>query len=277
MFARYAYAPNELGYCGPADAPRALLTAGAAGATGAASATDSAGAGGAGATGGDLRALARRFHGAWPYLRILARLTGIDDPLDRRVVEAYWLGGGVSEAVDPREFGAALLAVIGPQAGWYWRHLTPQILDEVAPNHCFHVFGVYPWSRLLDSPDPTWPLHVLDSCRIRWGQVTERDGDHVVVRSAGLTWENGGLGLSGPRPLRAALVTGGVSFAPDVRPGEWVALHWDRVSGRLTDGQATTLRRDTVTQLELTNRRLARTREAGPAGEAPTRQVRDDA
>ncbi|SBW23546.1 hypothetical protein FDG2_3825 [Candidatus Protofrankia californiensis] len=249
LFARYAYAPNKLGYCGPADS-QTLLEYGATG-----------------VMTGDPRSLARGFHGAWPYLQILARLAGIDDPLDRRVVEAYWLGGGVSDAVDPREFGAALLARITPQAGQYWKHLTPEILDEAAPNHCFHVLGVYPWSRLLDSPHSAQPLHVLDSCRIRWGRVMaragdHRDGDHIVVRSQCLTWEDGRLGLSGPRSQRVALVVDGVSFVPDVQPGERVALHWDWVSGRLTDEQAGTLRRTTLAQLQATNRRLAHVQEA---------------
>ena len=43
----------------------------------------------------EIRALARQFSGAWPYLRAMSRLTGIADPLDRRLVESYWLGGGI--------------------------------------------------------------------------------------------------------------------------------------------------------------------------------------
>ncbi len=88
-----------------------------------------------------------------------------------------------------------------------------------------------------------------------------RDGDHIVVRSQRLTWEDGRLGLSGPRSQRVALVVDGVSFVPDVQPGERVALHWDWVSGRLTDEQAGTLRRTTLTQLQATNRRLTRVQE----------------
>src|SRR3954453_942934 len=74
-FARYAYGPNRLGYCGP-DAADELL--------------------GEAAAGGDvrrIRELARGFEGAWPYLELIARSNGIADPLDGRVVEAYWLGG----------------------------------------------------------------------------------------------------------------------------------------------------------------------------------------
>jgi hypothetical protein len=242
LFARYAYAPNELGYCGPAQAG-ALL-----------------GRGAAGAAVPDLRALARTFHGAWPYLEILAAMTGVGDPLDRRVVEAYWLGGGLADAVDGREFGAALLARIGPQARHYWRHLTGEILDEAAPHHCFHVFGVYPWSRLLGPQGFEHPLRVLDGCRIRWGTVVERGADHVLVRNRRLTWDGLRLGLSEPRTERATLAAGGLSLLPDVQPGERVALHWEWTTDRLDDEQVAALRRTTQAQIEVTNRRLARER-----------------
>src|SRR5512141_849475 len=75
LFARYAYPPNELGYCGPPD-HKALLEYGSG------QAFDPG-----------LVELARGFAGAWPYLEFIAAQTGIRTPLDRRVVEAYWLGG----------------------------------------------------------------------------------------------------------------------------------------------------------------------------------------
>ncbi|MBN9096896.1 MAG: hypothetical protein J0I49_02095, partial [Pseudonocardia sp.] len=100
LFARYAHAPNALGFCGPSS--------GVAGSE------------------EQVRAAARRFSGAWPYLQVLARLTGTDDPLEHRLVEAYWLGRDLG--VDHARFADELLAVIGPQAGHYWTHLTPELL-----------------------------------------------------------------------------------------------------------------------------------------------------
>ena len=40
-------------------------------------------------------------------------------------------------------------------AGHYWATSRPNCSDEAAPTHGFHVFGVYPWTRLLDQvPEP---------------------------------------------------------------------------------------------------------------------------
>lgn len=214
LFARYADAPNALGYCGPPE--------------------------GIGTTEAEIRASAPRFSGVWPYLQVLARLTGTADPLDPRLVEAYWLGRDLG--VDPEEFGRELLAVLGPRAGAYWTHLTADLLAEVAPDHGFHVFGVYPWSRLLGAGPQ--PLFVLDSCRIRWGTVVGLDP--LTVASPRLTYD-GRLGLGAP--TESPVEGGGVAV------GDVVAVHWDRLVDRLTAEQVTVLEASTRTRLTLTNAR----------------------
>lgn len=237
MFARYAYAPNQLGYCGPPEA--AALRDGSA---------------------EDVRNAAKRFSGAWPYLQVLSRMTGIADPLDYRLVESYWLGGGVAADLDPREFADELLAVIGPRAGHYWSHLTSDLGAEAAGNHCFHVFGVYPWSRLLGRGMDEHPLRVLDSCRITWATVLSRDGGQVDVEARRLVWDGSALGLSEPSERRLDIWEDGYSAVPDVAVGDDVAVHWGRMCGPLSPDQVRALDDSTARQLQLTNDRLARAR-----------------
>ncbi|HEU5333920.1 MAG TPA: DUF6390 family protein [Actinocrinis sp.] len=276
MFARYAYAPNKLGYCGPPESG-ALAEAGAGAdavteatqATDATDATDLTSHGDSSPpmppdTEAAVRASARRFSGAWPYLQVLARLHGLDDPLDHRVVEAYWLGAEQLGQVGSHEFGALLLEALGGQTSRYWKHLTPELLDEAAANHCFHVFGVYPWSRLLGT-GADQPLRVLDSCRIRWGAVLSRTGNEIEVRTRRLTWDGSSLGLDTQSTERIRVATDGVSFVPDAAPGDTVALHWDRLTDRLRPDQAAVLEATTLRQLAATNRRLARESRTGIA------------
>ena len=149
---------------------------------------------------------------------MLARLTGTADPLDARLVEAYWLGRDLG--VDREEFGRELLAVLGPRAGAYWTHLTADLLAEAAPDHGFHVFGVYPWSRLLAAGPQ--PLFVLDSCRIRWGTVVGLDP--LTVSSPRLTWDGRRSGWASPPKAR--------STGDGVALGDVVAVHWDRLVDR---------------------------------------------
>ena len=96
LFARYAYPPNALGLCG-ADETRTLLEYGDAR-----------------ASDGGLAELARTFEGAWPYLTLIAQANGIADPLDPRVVEAYWVG---NEPARPRRPHDARPPCRGPLQG----------------------------------------------------------------------------------------------------------------------------------------------------------------
>jgi Family of unknown function (DUF6390) len=233
MFARYAYAPNQLGYCGPPAA--AGLRSGSV---------------------DDVRAAARRFSGVWPYLQVLSKMIGIADPLDYRLVESYWLGGGVAAGLDPEEFAAELLAVIGPRAGHYWSHLNADLAGEAAGNHCFHVFGVYPWSRLLGRGMDEQPMHVLDNCRITWATVLSRADDDIEVRARQLVWDGHQLGLSEPSVRRLEVWEDGYSAVPDVAAGDQVAVHWGRVCGRLTTDQVRALADSTTRQLRVTNERV---------------------
>jgi hypothetical protein len=234
MFARYAYAPNALGYCG--SPLGATLRDGSV---------------------DDVRSAATTFSGAWPYLRVLSALTGIADPLDYRLVEAYWLGGGVAADLDAGDFFDALLAIIGPQAGRYWSHLTAELAGEAAANHCFHVFGVYPWTRFLGRGMDEHPLNVLDNCRITWGTVVSRAGDDVEVMSQRLVWDGHALALSEASPRPLDVWTDGYSAVPDVAVGDEVAVHWGRLCGRLEPEQIHALADSTDRQLRVTSQRLA--------------------
>lgn len=238
LFARYAYAPNALGYCGPGGSQE--LPAVACGRS----------------SGVDVRGLAEQFSGAWPYQQVLAELAGVDDPLDERVVRAYWTGNDITAGVDRVKFGQRLLERIEPQAGHYWGHLGTDLLAEAAPTHAFHVFGVYPWSRLLGSGRPE-PLHVLDSCRIRWATVLQVDTERVQIRSQRLRFDGHGLSL-GPEqdePVRYRLESG--TFVDGLVPGDDVAVHWDFVCDRLSSGQVDSLRHWTHWQLDATNARVS--------------------
>lgn len=244
LFARFAYPPNELGYCGPAD-HRALLDYGAAGVTDL-----------------GLVQLAQAFAGAWPYLELIASSTGIPDPLDRRVVEAYWLGTSLLDTIDITKFGNSLMERFRRRAGSSWGYLAEAIPVGAVPSHSFHVFGVYPWVGLLHSGKADTPLEILERCRIRWGQVVSSEGDTVTVLSRPLTFDGSRIGLGDNRMETARRSVTGIGFLDDFRPGEWVALHWGWVCDRLSRRQLADLRRSTLRQLEITNNRV---RHPGPA------------
>ncbi|HVM00982.1 MAG TPA: DUF6390 family protein [Egibacteraceae bacterium] len=249
LFARYAYPPNARGYCGPAD-HRALLEYGATG-----------------AVDPGLRELARGFSGAWPYYQLIATAAGIDDPLDPRVGEAYWVGSPLLDQVDMSVFGRSLESRFRGPAGKAWGRLAEAVPAGGVPHHSFHVFCVYPWIGLLGAGvQGEKALEVLDRCRIRWGQVVTASGDQVVVGSRPLRWDGRSLSL-GPRRLETATrAERGLAFVAKPAAGDWVSLHWDWMCERLTPARLRHLVTYTARTLRLANQRLSRSGAAALLG-----------
>jgi len=234
-FARYAFPPNALGYCGPEDHDALLEYADA------------------GVIDGGLRDLALGFSGAWPYLEIIAGVNGIDDPLDERVVDAYWIGNRLLDAVDRSTFGASLKTRFRDRSGEGWKHLAPAIPAGGMPHHSFHVFGVYPWVGLLRSGAVAEPLHIIDRCRIRWGTVLATSDDQAVVRYRPLEWDGAHIHLGATSVETVRTHADGKSLVPVLHAGDTVAMHWDWVCGRLSSSQETRLRRYSAAMLDLVN------------------------
>lgn len=239
LFARYAYPPNELGYCGP-DNASVLLERGSAAAE------------------QQIAHHARQFEGAWPYLEIIAAAAGIADPLDPRVVEAYWIGNELLDNVNPESLGSQLRERFGDQGGASW--------VSGLPHHSFHVFVVYPWVGLLRR-DSGVALSVLEQCRIRWGEVVAVEGERVRVRSRPLVVNDGVLALGALHQQTAAWSADGNSLLPsqsvDGRPasppvsvGDHVAMHWDWVCDVLSSQQVAQVELRTTDQLARTNAAL---------------------
>ncbi|MDT5078172.1 MAG: hypothetical protein QOJ80_2809 [Mycobacterium sp.] len=226
-FARYAFPPNELGYCGPADAAT-LLSAGSV---------------------AELASRAEEFDGAWPYLGAIADAAGLTDPLDGEVVRNYWVGGPLLQAVDPDALLSRLRSSFAGQVTGLLDDLEP---GQALAHHSFHVFIVYPWIRFLDR-NPTKPVEVMQDCRIRWGTVQSVAGDHAVIDSRPLVFVGGTLGLGAPVPERVRWRKDGTSLAPAPVPGQTVSAHWGWVCGPLEDGESDACAAATQASLDIVN------------------------
>ncbi|WP_328914284.1 MULTISPECIES: DUF6390 family protein [unclassified Streptomyces] len=213
LFARYAYPPNELGYCGPPDASALLRADAVAG----------------------IERRAREFEGAWCYLEFLAETAGVADPLDARVVEAYWIGNDLLDRVDSAALVERMRDRFRGQLGGTWREAGHRALA----HHSFQVFDVYPWARMLRTSGNPSALSVLDQCRIRTGVVLGVDGESATVESRPLAWDGGAMVTGPARTERVRWSTGGRALIDGLAPGDRVALHWDWVCDVLTEAQAT--------------------------------------
>jgi hypothetical protein len=223
-FARFAFPPNRLGYCGPGDGGElATYTQG----------HEDPG----------LREIAAGFEGAYPYLQLLAGSNHRTDPLDAAVVEAYWIGNELLDHVALHDFGTSIDDRFRRRAGASWRHIDGSIPDGVA-NHSYHVLHVMPWAGLLRDGIVDEPLRIVDRCRVSWAEVLPGgsvDG-RVLVRRTPLVW-------SGSRLVYGDPVVEAVDSPIPVEPGDVVAVHWDWICERLDTRQLAWLRGVTTRQL----------------------------
>ena len=237
-FARFAVPPNELGYCGPAReselaAYRAEELAVDAG----------------------LRQLASGFEGAWPYLELLAGAAGTDDPLDDRVVQAYWIGNDLCGRVASNDWGRHLVDRFRSRAGGDIDRLTTGVGHGAVPHHSFHVFCVYPWVGLLrEGVGGAEPLRILRQCHVSWATVVERIGCDLVVEGPELTWEASALDLGGTLRRAVWLDPRLARLGDAVRVGSVVAIHWNEVVDVLDRRQQAWLERITRAQIDIAHR-----------------------
>jgi Family of unknown function (DUF6390) len=228
LFARYAFPPNELGYCGPADADVLLRADNPS----------------------EVAAHAKAFDGAWPYLRAIADASGATEALDADVVGSYWVGGPLLDQVDAATLLVQLRRAFEGQATGLLGDL--QTSKGVLAHHSFHVFVVYPWVRFLGR-DSTTALKVLQDCRIRWGTVECVQGDHVAVSSRPLSFDGDVIALGEPNVERIRWRKAGASLIDAPLPGDVVSAHWDWVCGTLTEAETAALRQTTQTTLDVVN------------------------
>jgi hypothetical protein len=230
LFARYAFMPNRLGYCG-GDAHGVFETCAA------------------GQTSPDVHAWALQFEGAYPYLKLIASANDIADPFDPRVVEAYWVGNALLR-------NASRAPLYDSIRQRFASRLTPKNLDLILgqvpqgaqPFHAFHVFDVCRRTGALAEN-----LQTLDSCRISWGQVQSVFNGNLNVAVSPIVFENGKLVLGMPQLRTVTRQMNGRGFVNDAGVGDWVSIHWNWACDVLTLRQLNHLKQYTRQSLALAN------------------------
>ena len=188
------------------------------------------------------------FEGAYPYLELIAAEKRHRDPLDARVVEAYWLGNDLLGGVGPRARHDDLSLRFRPRTRpREWRWLEEKAGGPSMVHHSFHVLEILPRIGLIRGGLPPDLTTVLERCLVRPGVVTAVDGDGLDVALPPLEITDGALRLGTPRIARLSTIDR-EGFGDVLLPGDEVAVHWDRVCGRLSATQPAALGLTAVTQ-----------------------------
>jgi hypothetical protein len=236
LFGRYAFPPNRLGYCGPGEHEALFAYV----------SQQRADPG--------LVDLERRFEGAYPYLKLIAQANDIADPLDRRIVEAYWIGNRYLERVDGVPCSRLLderspAHLSGRKASW----LAGGLAARARPHHLLTVFDIYMRAGMLRDARAAVVLRPMDSCRISWGEVVVVEGAELVVDRPPLVLRGAKLEIGAPEQVRVLRQIDGRGFTEQVRLGDHVSIHWNWACDVLSAAALRRLMRETQRALALVN------------------------
>ncbi len=232
---RYAFGPNRLHFCGP-DANREIW--------------DYVNAG---FTDFGLQKLLTGFEVLYPYLKRIARSNHIEDPFDPRVVEAYWLGNELLDAVDRGELHTYLaddLRLKDRLTLPKWRILEGRVGAGMLPSHTYHVLNV---PKKMGHQEVEASVEFMDSCRISWGRVRAVDGPKITVLFEPLVVVEGALALGEPTEKTVLRRLEADYDIEMLTVGQWITMHWDVPCEVVHSSTVKRLRRYTESALRIAN------------------------
>ncbi len=243
LHAKHALQPNSLGYCGPDENGKILEHLHAS------------------TVNESLTSMLTKFEAAYPFVRMIAKATG-RKPFDREVTEAYWIGNSLLNRVGPSEFFEFIhrdltssRRGVGKQSG-ISREESKLLFREFGhltkPHHTFYVLGMYARSN-IKTANRAKMLELMDSCRVSWGRVLEVKRKTLLVHRRPLEFQDDSLTLASPGRMEVHYDRAIDPFS-SIRRGDWVSLHWNFASEKLTPTQLMNLRSYTALDIEATNR-----------------------
>jgi hypothetical protein len=117
---------------------------------------------------------------------------------------------------------------------------------------------VYPWAALLGDDRKAGHADGAGPVPDQVGKPTGIHGDQAAVEHRPPVLDGRLLTLGEPATEMARLALDGPMPARGIGPGEWVSLHWDWVSDKLTQRQLCFLRMYTMRHLDVVNYRVER-------------------
>ena len=235
LCSRYAYPPNSLSLCGP-DRHEELSYYSA-------TALIDKGTG----------EILQNFSTLYPYLCLIAYQNNIRNPLDRQVIEAYWLGNALLEKVKTRNFADLLkdklmLKKMKPRQLKRIFNFFPQI---PLPHHSFHVLAVWRRTGHLDIPHT---LETMDACLINWGKILGFDGNQSIkIESQKLEFCKGKMCFK-KKIIRSVIFQGKDDILRNnLKKGDYISCHWGYFCQKLSLRQLNDLKYYTRYSLNVIN------------------------
>ena len=175
-----------------------------------------------------VRAIFEQFEAAYHYYQLIARKNNIADPLERRVVRAFWVGNPLLEKITDGDLQKLILTDFCRPGLLTKKEATEKaamVSKRATTHHSFHVLflGAIAGRVKLEGA-------LLDLCRIGWGKVIKVTSKKLQVTCKPLildrkTW----LGKEINKEINWDK-----NIVPKIKIGDWISFHWDQACEVLT-------------------------------------------
>jgi len=227
LAALYGLKPYQLGFCGPQDKGKKVLLEYLKG-----SVPDK-----------EAKEVLKSFKGEYPYLKLIAKSSGIKNLFDERVVRAYWVGNELLDKVKIFDLRKMIFEEFS-RPGLLPKEIAAEkaqsIPEDSKPHHSFHVLVVGSISGRI-----VLEGKLLDLCRISWGRVESKIKNQklkVIYQPL--------VGNKLGKPLKK-IIDWNKDLLPKVKIGDWVSFHWNQAVEVLTEKDRKNLEKYTKLSLAL--------------------------
>lgn len=166
-----------------------------------------------------------------PYLETIAEILK-NSKFSYQVIEAYWLGNDELSKAKVSDY-STLLDNFSKQGvpPWFVEELRDKIPEVFIPHHLFQVLHVGVGKA---SGSVQFNLESINNCMIRWGKVTQIEGNKVTANLNSLDKGKGGYKIA----IKGSCATFSANFLPEIKLGDVVAVHWNQAVKILTLDEA---------------------------------------
>lgn len=194
-----------------------------------------------------IREIFEKFESAYPYYRLIAQNNKISDPLDRRIVKAFWVGNRLLEKVNQADLQNLILTDFcepGLLTKQQAKEKAAKVPKGAIPHHSFHVLFLGAVSGRVQLKGA-----MLDLCRTGWGVVGKVGKDRLTVRYKPL--------VLGKKIRLGVEIEKEIEFnekiVPKVKTGDWISFHWAQACEVLTPTEVKNLEYYTQRTVDLVN------------------------
>jgi hypothetical protein len=200
--------------------------------------------------------LLSQFETMYPYLRHIATANKIREPLDNRVVEAYWLGNKLLDNVSKKDFYNYLVDDFRLKDKLDVRSfdlVKDKIGEGALPHHSFHVLDVW---RRTGKQEREHSVSNMSECLVSIGEVVSVSGPFITVKTEPLIYSNGKLAFGNPEEKKLVRQLESDYDIEQLKKGDLVSIHWSVICEKITKQQAENLRKYTNHHIRLANQTL---------------------